>query len=480
MSSNIEHIEENAFSNLTSLERLNLNGNRLMTLSYSHFRDLHQLQILLLHNNFYLSLETCALKSNPNLKILVIVNTTVNFNLRLFVDGSCRDGIIPAQLTHLNIINTPTEKITLQILSEFTLLERLSFGNDAGTEIDDGVLALLDHLTYLTIINLPFVYNCQNDVSTLVYLDTLAVNQLDYFPQSFIKHDNLTSMSISGSSFSALPPNAFVNNPSLTSLDIESPLEVVDKDSFTGLTELQYLSLYSNKLTTLPEGLLMHTPNVIRVTFDPPTLYCNCDLQWLINFLNRETKPQLIGQCNSPPELSQVDLSALNSTYLFNCTNMNQTISTVSSMTLSPSCPGSTTESTSKMETLSWLNQKETTVSTRTSNETTAELPWMYVVVSFSVGIMITVIVGVLILCLWHHLATKTGTDTAPQRDVQDSTVTGIDDGEYQAVDQEAQNQFEMTRTSEMGTNSYDRHIFNTNSSMTVGSSVYSNTIYAD
>ncbi|XP_071823196.1 uncharacterized protein [Apostichopus japonicus] len=332
----IDYVGDDTFQSLSNLSSLSLAQNRLTNMTFSITNDLRNLETLQLNdnqltsihnlsilpflkkldvsNNIQLSLPFCSLGELPFLQSLFISHTNVTFNLRLFIDTGCRGINIVPHLQHLYIQHSNTKRIDLNLTKALPYLQNLSFG-DQNIEIENGSLSVLDNLKVLSLHNLPSsFYRLKFSNSLPSNMTTIVFYGLDNFPVEFLSHaggERLLRLVIRNSNFEYLPANAFANLSSLENVEIHNgSLLSIDKDALNGLGNLTKLEMTRNRLSTLPAGLFQSTPYLGVLNIHENPWSCDCNLKWLIAYIELITIDNLT-ECVSPTELSGKVISLL-------------------------------------------------------------------------------------------------------------------------------------------------------------------------
>ncbi|XP_012731141.2 transforming growth factor beta activator LRRC33 [Fundulus heteroclitus] len=282
--------DEMAFSllqNLSSLEYLNLSGNLLRRLDETSFRDLHNLKDLDLQRNRMFEIDS-AFGSNPKLQRL---NLAFNYL-------PCLTDFNMTQLVVLNASYNSIEWfISRQDLNETFQLETLDLSNNRllffpflpshsrlqNLYLSHNMLRFYEHFAdNSTLQNSSVEFynlkkhmknvtaqlwddNLHGDISSLDTLD-LRGNQVDYFPDGFIKKmSSLSRLRMSMNCLETLNLTSEQFFGSLYELDISNNrLNQISADdgSLATLGNLTYFNLSRNNLEELPFGLFSSLPRI--------------------------------------------------------------------------------------------------------------------------------------------------------------------------------------------------------------------------
>ena len=288
----ISHIGRKAFDGLTAMEELDLGYNSLSDFSDGILSliDLSSVHTLSLRGNDFQYLESICGHRLPNLKSLDLGhNNLVDlqkycFNI-YFTGGDNTD--ITLNFEH-NFIPSLAGSTFLGLDKR---LVRLLLNNNRITEIDVSTFTKLTRLTYLnlnhnSITSLEFLRDWQdNDLLEL----SLANNQIHtLLPGVFLNLDKLTKLNLDSNYLLYIESNAFSGMSSLSDLSIEYNLMTNLADgAFAGLSRLQKLKVTGNGLVTLKNCTFANLDNLVQFHFDDNLLHCDCDLMWLLPFMNR-------------------------------------------------------------------------------------------------------------------------------------------------------------------------------------------------
>ncbi|KAM4718039.1 transforming growth factor beta activator LRRC33 [Anableps anableps] len=278
--------------NLSSLEYLNLSGNLLQRLDETSFRDLHNLKDLDLQRNIMFEIDS-AFGSNPKLQRLnlalnylpcltdfhmtqlVVLNASYNF-IEWFI--SKQDLNDTFQLETLDLSNNrlfffpflPTHsKLQNLYLSHNNLRFYEHFGDNntfqnSTTSVE--FYNLKEHIKNVTV--QLWDDDLHGDISSLDTLD-LRGNQVDYFPDGFIKKmPTLSRLRMGMNCLETLHLSSEQFSGSLYELDISNnKLNQISANdgSLTMLGNLTYINLSRNDLKELPFGLFSSLPRIHSV-----------------------------------------------------------------------------------------------------------------------------------------------------------------------------------------------------------------------
>lgn len=231
------------FKNLSSLELLNLDSNRLVQLSEDTFSDLISLRTLVLSNNPLEDLHKDVFKSLVNL---------VNLDLK--------GGKLLA--------------LREDLFKFIQNLESLTFGNSSFKATDDfmDAISTLKNLHHLEVTSCPYVTSIET--RAFLNLTSLASLSINHMPE-----------------LKSIDADAFYNMPNLRSISIEGNknLKTIHGNAFrsinldgSGNTSVTGLYLSRNGLTSLPEELF-DWEKLDGLDLQRNPWNCDCNLRWMLN-----------------------------------------------------------------------------------------------------------------------------------------------------------------------------------------------------
>ena len=344
--SNIQSIESDAFYSLTNLRYLNLDQNQLNDSSWDFLiQYLPHLESLSLSQNNFHSLKTAHLKS---LKYLDLSSNGLQ----------SIDGNLFHSLEKLYLQNNELNSLQLTFLSSLKTLRELNFDFNRLTFLPEKIFQSNSKLIYLSLqgndlnyltnyslfglknliqLNLArnrlqFQINQRpfQDLNSLKILNldrnsqmNLTQNILEDLSKNLIElsvqNCNLTSWNYSltflnnlqrlklSSNYLKNLPKHFLN-PSIISVDLQRNLFTSIPDLFESSTaKLTDLDLSSNKISTLQKNQLLNYPNLKTIGLTGNPLDCNCHLQWIKQWLEKNYDQDLIKflqwTCTKPANL---------------------------------------------------------------------------------------------------------------------------------------------------------------------------------
>ncbi|XP_055026173.2 adhesion G protein-coupled receptor A3 isoform X1 [Misgurnus anguillicaudatus] len=121
-----------------------------------------------------------------------------------------------------------------------------------------------------------------NTVSLLLSNNKISVVRNN----SFTRLGSLERLDLRGNLISRISPGAFNGLTALKRLDLSNNrIGCFSPDMFLNLGRLSKLNLSGNIFSTLPEGLFTHLPSLRTLHFSTDYLFCDCQLQWLLEWI---------------------------------------------------------------------------------------------------------------------------------------------------------------------------------------------------
>ncbi|KAJ8025760.1 Slit-like 2 protein [Holothuria leucospilota] len=339
------------FHNLPKLKRLDLRENRISSIEEGAFDGAGTVAELLLTSNELTKLPDQAFRGLKNLRILILrenrltcITNETFVGLKSVRDLSLYDNsltsIMPQafenlrSLHTLNLMNNPLNcNCHLSWLPEFIKSRQVETGNlrcNAPSPVRDRVIADLqaDHFSCNNddfsscepAPDCPRECACMNTVvrcsrkelivppqnipleATELYLDA---NMLTTIPSGLERLKSLDTLDLSRNRISILPENAFANMSSLSTLLLNAnQIGCIPPGTFTGLHQLRILSLYDNNISTIPEGSFSDMGSLTHIALGLNPLYCDCQMQWLSEWVKDGFKEPGIASCAKPEVLA--------------------------------------------------------------------------------------------------------------------------------------------------------------------------------
>ncbi|NWT29747.1 GPV protein, partial [Cardinalis cardinalis] len=278
-SNNIALLSPTAFKGLGRLKVLKLLDNKLVELPPEVFDDMMQLQQLIIESNRLKSIE-----ENLFDKLACLQELYLNKNQLTALPSGVMKKLI--KLRVLNLSRNYLAALPRNIFSALARLERLMLYINRLSSIESGVFDSLKELQELFLHSnnihsiAPDAFHCLRKLRTL----TLSRNRLQVLPSGLFLHlhdlskltlyrnplkslpevlfgemRHLGSLWLYHTKLSTIPDFVFSNltNLELLVLSFNPELTVLPRNVFSGLNELQGLSLHTNNISSLPEGIFL-------------------------------------------------------------------------------------------------------------------------------------------------------------------------------------------------------------------------------
>ncbi|XP_010187266.1 PREDICTED: platelet glycoprotein V [Mesitornis unicolor] len=293
-SNNISLISPMAFKGLRRLKALKLLGNKLVELPPEVFDDMVQLQQLILESNRLKSVGENLFDELASLEELFLNKN----QLTALPSGTLKKL---AKLKVLNLSRNYLGALPGNIFSALTRLEKLMLYFNRLPSIEPGVFDSLKELLelFLHCNNIqsiaPGAFHCLRKLRTL----TLSRNKLEVLPPGLFLHlhdlskltlyrnplkalpeilfgemRHLGSLWLYDTKLSTIPDFVFSNltNLELLVLSFNPELSVLPENAFSGLRELQGLSLRTSNISSLPEGIFQSLQKLQNISLSDSRL----------------------------------------------------------------------------------------------------------------------------------------------------------------------------------------------------------------
>ncbi|XP_078677983.1 leucine-rich repeat neuronal protein 1-like isoform X2 [Branchiostoma floridae x Branchiostoma belcheri] len=283
----ISGVKSQDFLPLSNLRELHLDYNQITSLDDLAFMGLQALQQLNLNGNNLTSVGRGWLEEVPRLKILHVGDNPIT----MLEDGNFQPLY---NLEHLILSGAGMVDLSPGVFHGLQNLRSLHLQNNRFMKMPSAAIQKVPSLQFLELDYNPIVKITSHQI---IKLPQLVQLQLNHMPKLTIV-DN----------------GAFQNLPNLRRLELShNPmLSYLHQDSFRGLPNLEILLLNNNALTALYEDIVHSLPSLKQVRLEGNPLRCDCLMRWVginitdISYLDRKN---LI--CNSPPEYHGMDLGSL-------------------------------------------------------------------------------------------------------------------------------------------------------------------------
>ncbi|XP_056004929.1 slit homolog 2 protein-like isoform X2 [Ostrea edulis] len=117
---------------------------------------------------------------------------------------------------------------------------------------------------------------------------------------------SLNSLVLYGNKISDLPPGLFKGLSSLQLLLLNAnQIKCIRVDAFQDLASLNLLSLYDNKIQSLANGTFAPLKNIKNLHLARNPFICDCNLQWLTEYLHQNPVETSIARCEAPGRMKR-------------------------------------------------------------------------------------------------------------------------------------------------------------------------------
>ncbi|RZF42392.1 hypothetical protein LSTR_LSTR004200 [Laodelphax striatellus] len=323
----ITELKHGMFPNCSTIKSLNLNNNNIGKIVNISFDGLRSLTELKLNRNNLTSLSTYIFSPLVNLETLEMSQNQLTeitaysfFNLVNLTTLRIRQNAIHTlndgaffRLINLHVLQLDRNQIrnvTKNWLYSLKSLHRLSLSHNAIREIEGD----------------------WEDCSNLTDLD-LSFNQVPAIEENTFRHlDKLKKLILSNNHIMSISEGAFTHTPELIVLDlnynkISWTFEDDNNSAFVGLKKLRKLNLAGNMITTIHQNAFLGleslmeldlqgnpirtvlsnsfslTPQLGLLYMNSTWLICDCNIDWLPEWLSLNVKPIPKLKCEYPERL---------------------------------------------------------------------------------------------------------------------------------------------------------------------------------
>ncbi|KAM4781310.1 slit homolog 2 protein isoform 14-T14 [Cyanocitta cristata] len=303
-SNRLESVQHKMFKGLESLKTLMLRSNRVSCVGNDSFTGLSSVRLLSLYDNQITTVAPGSFDTLHSLSTLNLLANPFNCNCHLawLGDWLRKKRIVtgnPRCQKPYFLKEIPIQDVAIQ---DFTCDD----GND-----DNSCSPLARCPAECTC--LDTVVRCSNkglkalpkgipkDVTEL-YLDG---NQFTLVPKELSNYKHLTLIDLSNNRISTLSNQSFSNMTQLLTLILSyNRLRCIPARTFDGLKSLRLLSLHGNDISVVPEGAFNDLSALSHLAIGANPLYCDCNMQWLSDWVKSEYKEPGIARCAGPGEMA--------------------------------------------------------------------------------------------------------------------------------------------------------------------------------
>ncbi|XP_077136106.1 slit homolog 2 protein isoform X5 [Ranitomeya variabilis] len=303
-SNRVENVHHKMFKGLDGLKSLMLRSNHITCVNNDSFTGLSSVRLLSLYDNQIVTVAPGAFDTLHSLSTLNLLGNPFNCNCHLAWLGNWlrKKRIVtgnPRCQKPYFLKEIPIQDVAIQ---DFTCDE----GND-----DNTCSPLARCPAECTC--LDTVVRCSNkglkalpkgipkDVTEL-YLDG---NLFTLVPKELSSYRHLMLMDLSNNRISTLSNQSFSNMTQLLTLILSyNRLRCIPIKAFDGLNSLRLLSLHGNDISTIPQGAFSDLSSLSHLAIGANPLYCDCNMQWLSDWVKSEYKEPGIARCAGPGDMA--------------------------------------------------------------------------------------------------------------------------------------------------------------------------------
>ena len=183
-----------------------------------------------------------------------------------------------------------------------TSLHMLSLENNSLTEFPR-VLLTLHGVHNLSLAGNDLEFISDEAVSAVGNNNLTTLNlqhcDLNRIPGALSTLTEIINLDLSSNTITTIEKNDLQKLRNLRSLNVSfNPLRYISKSTFYDLEALEELVLHDTQLFQVPEAIKnLGRLRLLDLSNNPPTIECNCNLQWLSCVLRNNTALIITGQC---------------------------------------------------------------------------------------------------------------------------------------------------------------------------------------
>ncbi|XP_056617252.1 slit homolog 1a [Triplophysa dalaica] len=338
----IQAIPRKAFRGATDIKNLQLDKNHISCIEDGAFRALRDLEVLTLNNNNISSIPVSSFNHMPKLRTFRLHSNNLNCDCHLaWLSQWLRErpalGLFtqcssPTPLKGLNVAEVQKHEFTCSGPAENTGVQLCSFAAGSCPAVCTCSNTIVDcrgkGLTAIPA-NLP-------ESMAEIRLEQNGIKSIP--PGAFSPYKKLRRVDLSNNQISEIAPDAFQGLRSLNSLVLygnkitDLPRGVFDglhtlqllllnankihclrENTFHDLQNLSLLSLYDNKIQTLAKGTFTSLRAIQTLHLAQNPLICDCNLQWLADYLRSNPIETTGARCTSPRRLANKRIGQIKS-----------------------------------------------------------------------------------------------------------------------------------------------------------------------
>uniref|UniRef100_A0A8C4RSH2 Slit homolog 2 (Drosophila) n=1 Tax=Erpetoichthys calabaricus TaxID=27687 RepID=A0A8C4RSH2_ERPCA len=299
-SNRLESVHFRMLKGLNGLRTLMLRSNRISCVGNDSFTGLSSVRLLSLYDNQITTMAPGAFDTLHSLSTLNLLANPFNCNCHLawLGDWLRKKRIVTGNPRCQNpyfLKEIPIQDVAIQ---DFTCDD----GND-----DNSCSPLSRCPNECTC--LDTVVRCSNKglkaLPKGIPKELLDGNQFTQVPKELSNYKHLLLIDLSNNHISTLSNQSFSNMTELLTLILSyNRLRCIPVKAFDGLKSLRLLSLHGNDISVIPEGAFHDLSALSHLALGANPLYCDCNMQWLSDWVKSGYKEPGIARCTGPGEMT--------------------------------------------------------------------------------------------------------------------------------------------------------------------------------
>ncbi|MBN3293379.1 SLIT2 protein, partial [Polypterus senegalus] len=280
-SNKITDIEEGAFEGATGVNELILTSNRLESVHFRMLKGLNGLRTLMLRSNRISCVGNDSFTGLSSVRLLSLYDNQIT---------TMAPGAFDTlhSLSTLNLLANPFNcNCHLAWLGDWLRRKRIVTGNPRCQNP-----YFLKEIPIQDVAIQDFTCDDGNDDN--------SCSPLSRCPNECTCLDTVVRCSNKG--LKALPKGI---PKEVTELDLSNNhISTLSNQSFSNMTELLTLSLHGNDISVIPEGAFHDLSALSHLALGANPLYCDCNMQWLSDWVKSGYKEPGIARCTGPGEMT--------------------------------------------------------------------------------------------------------------------------------------------------------------------------------
>ncbi|XP_039262601.2 slit homolog 1 protein-like isoform X2 [Styela clava] len=291
------------FTGLRNLRTLMARNNRLKCISNATFAGLSSMTHLSLYGNQITSIVEGAFDSLTSLNLLNLLSNPLICNCHMsWLSVWLRTGTFssgnPRCAEPSFLHGFPVADINPQDFHCST--EEKSQPPTCKPEVKCPERCLCEG-TVVRCINVGLTAVPVDDIPETVTELYLNLNKIRLIPTSIKRFTKLEKLDLSNNLIATLQDNIFANFTRLSTLLLAyNKLRCLPPRGFSGLKNLRILSLHSNEISTVQHGTFDDLIALSHAGFGSNPWYCDCNLAWFNEWINKDYLEPGIAQCSGP------------------------------------------------------------------------------------------------------------------------------------------------------------------------------------